>query len=487
MSLTRKQQAARELLARRRAKEQLLPFIQYTNPDYQAQWFHRVITCHLDKMVRGEVMNLMLFVPPQHGKSEIASRRFPAFYFGRNPDLKVIHASYAADLIQGMNRIIQRTIDSDEYRRVFKETTLNGRNVRTVSGSWLRNNDEFEIIGRTGRYSCAGVGGGITGKPADLGIIDDPIKGYAEAVSKAVREMVWNWYYTDFLSRTHDHTRKVLIMTRWHADDLAGRLLKSEREKWCVVKIPALCEDPDAELRLWREVEPTATKPPRNEGDALWEDRFSRQTLEDRRRLNPFLFQAVYQQDPRMKEGNLFKYEGLPIEPVAPEGTEKIVRFWDLGGSDSAKADYSVGVLMTRTSDGILWVLDVQRGQWSPNERNERIHAIAERDRAKYGSRIKTYIERGVGLAVEVTDAIVRRLAGYRVEVVSPKGDKETRADPFADQCAARNVRLVQAPWNDSYREELTLFPNDAHDDQVDATSGAFSRLVAKQTEYGVY
>jgi hypothetical protein len=135
--------------------------------------------------------------------------------------------------------------------------------------------------------------------------------------------MVWNWYFSDFLTRTHDSTRKLIIMTRWHADDLAGRLLKREASEWEVVKIPAICEDPDEEHRLLRQIQPNAKHPPRQIGDALWPERFSRQTLEDRKRLNPFLFQAVYQQDPKMREGNLFKYEGLPVVSVAPSGTNR--------------------------------------------------------------------------------------------------------------------------------------------------------------------
>lgn len=464
----------------------MLEFVRYVNPEYRPAWFHEVLCKSLDKLRCGEVKNLMVFIPPQHGKSELISRRFPAYMFGCNPDLKMVHSSYAADLIQGMNREIQRTIDSPGYRRLFPDTMLNGRNIRTVSGSWLRNNDEFEVVGRRGRYVCAGVGGGITGKPSDIGLIDDPIKGYVEAVSKAVREMVWNWYFSDFLTRTHDDTRKLIIMTRWHADDLAGRLLKREASAWEIVKIPATCEDPDEELRLLRLVNPTASRPPREIGDALWPERFSKETLEDRKRLNPFLFQAVYQQDPKMREGNLFKYEGLPVVSTAPSGTSRWVRFWDLGGSKSASADYSAGVLMTRSDDGLFWVVDVQHGQWSPNERNEHILATAARDKDRYGDRVKTYIERGVGLAVEVTDAIVKKLAGHRVEVVAPKGDKETRADPFADQCAAGNVRVIDAPWTDVYRDEMTVFPNGGHDDQVDATSGAFAQLAAKRIEYGI-
>lgn len=478
------QSAALELLRRREARRSMLAFTEYVRPAYQTNWHHRVICDALDRFVEGEIKRLMLFVPPQHGKSELVSRHLPAYMFGRNPDLKVTAASYAAELIQGMNRDVQRIMESDAYSRLFPDTSLNSKNIRTVAGSYLRNNDVFEVVGRRGAYRCAGVGGGLTGFPSDVGILDDAYKDQAEASSHARRETVWEWYTSVFLNRTHKDSRLLLTFTRWHEDDLAGRLLQLEPDAWTVISLPAVCE--------YTTEEPQPEYDPRVEGEALWPDRHPVESLEQKRNLNPRQFESTHQQRPKAREGNMFKLLGLPVQNkdgvafVAPKGEGvKRYRYWDLGGSDSSKADYSVGVLMSRTPEGIFYVEDVERGQWSPKERNERIRATAEADQIRGGvdengnplQPITTWIEKVPGLAVEVINNIVQHMAGLPVKTEMAKNDKVTRADPFADQCEAGNVRVVKADWNKAYREELTAFPNGKNDDQVDGSSGAFSKL----------
>ncbi|MBZ0293356.1 MAG: terminase family protein, partial [Anaerolineae bacterium] len=155
----------------------LLDFIRYTKPDYQVNWHHRLICNYLDRFIARDIENLMLFMPPRHGKSEIVSRRLPAYILGKMPDSEIIANSYSADLASRMNRDVQRIIDSLEYRELFPETQLFGRNVRTIAdGSYLRNSDIFEVVGKRGVYRSAGVGGGIVGMGFHYGIIDDPIK-----------------------------------------------------------------------------------------------------------------------------------------------------------------------------------------------------------------------------------------------------------------------------------------------------------------------
>ena len=170
----------------------------------------------------------------------------------------------------------------------------------------------------------------------------------------------------------------------------------------------------------------------------------------------------------------MFKLTGLPIVPAGPaEG--KRVRYWDLGGSDSTKADYTAGALLCEKS-GVFYFEDVKRGQWTPAERNEQIRTTAEADKTAYPG-IVTWIEKVPGLAVEVIDNLVKYLAGYSVRTEMAKNDKVTRADPLAAQCEAGNVRVVEGTWNTSFRNELTSFPHGTNDDQVDAASGAFSKL----------
>ncbi len=246
----------------------------------------------------------MLFTPSRHGKSETVSRRFPAYALGRDPDAQIIACSYNAGLAADMNRDVQRIIDSEEYQLLFPETRLFGKNIRTIaSGSWLRNSDVFEIVGRQGKYIGAGVGCGIVGKGFRYGIIDDPIKSRREAESETYRKHIWDWYISDFYTRRENDDAGILLtVTRWHEDDLAGRLLKQAREnpslpQWTVIRFPAVCEEED--------VHPDD---PRQVGQALWPRLFDEKALADTRELvGPRDWASMYQQRPSPAEGSVFK------------------------------------------------------------------------------------------------------------------------------------------------------------------------------------
>ena len=218
-------------------------FLGYINPTYQMEWFHKVIAEHCQMLFEGKIKNLMVFVPPQHGKSEVVSRIFPAWAFGRNPDLKIAGCSYSSDLAGQFSRSIQRTIDSQEYHDIFPDAILNGSNAHTNVRGYLRNVNVFEFVGRRGFYKAVGVGGGLTGTAVDIAIIDDPVKDAMEAYSPTYRARVWDWYNSVLTTRLHNHSKQLFIMTRWHEDDLAGRILKAEGSEWTVLRIPAICEE----------------------------------------------------------------------------------------------------------------------------------------------------------------------------------------------------------------------------------------------------
>lgn len=213
----------------------------------------------------------MVFMPPQHGKSELVSRQFPAFALGRDPDRRIISCSYNSSLATDMSRDVQKIMASPAYRALFPDSRLASDRDDEVKMA-----GKFNLVGRGGGYYAQGVGGGITGKSMDIGIIDDPIKSRAEAESETYRRSVWNWYKNDFSTRQKgDHTAIVLVMTRWHTDDLAGRLLKVAAEnpgadQWETVMFPAVCD---------------ALRPgdPRGLDEALWPGRFSRRWLEAKR------------------------------------------------------------------------------------------------------------------------------------------------------------------------------------------------------------
>jgi hypothetical protein len=254
--------------ARERARKGLLNFTLYTKPNYSVQWYHRALCRKLNDFAAGKIKRLMVFMPPRHGKSELVSRRLPAFIFGRNPNAQIIATSYAADLAFRMNRDVQRIIDDPRYGQLFPNTTLNNSNVRTVAdGSYLRNSDMFEIVGHTGVYRAAGVGGGITGMGGDFLIIDDPIKDQEQADSEVYREKVYDWYASTLYTRAEGDAGILITLTRWHEGDLAGRLLAQaatdpEADQWEVFNFPALKEGAPDEIDH-REVD-----------EALWPDKY---------------------------------------------------------------------------------------------------------------------------------------------------------------------------------------------------------------------
>lgn len=208
-------------LQKRHARQYLADFTLYTYPAYLMGWFHKEVCEALDKFLDDVLAKksprLILTAPPRHGKSELVSRRFPAFAFGRCPDLQIIATSYGADLAQRFNRDVQRIIDDDTYRTLFPETTLNSRNVKTDSrNAYIRTSDLFEIVNHKGAYRSCGVGGGITGTGADILIIDDPIKDRAEANSPTVRTNVYDWYTSTAYTRLSPGGGVIVMNTRWH-------------------------------------------------------------------------------------------------------------------------------------------------------------------------------------------------------------------------------------------------------------------------------
>ena len=242
------------------AKRGLLNFALATDSRYTANWHHELLCTYLDRFVAGEIKRLMIFMPPRHGKSELVSRKLPAYIFGRYPDTSIIATSYTADLAGRMNRDVQRIIDGDSYRLIFPKTVL------AQNRDYVRNNDMFEIVGHRGVYRAAGVGGGITGMGGNFLIVDDPHKSREEANSAAIRDRVYEWYTSTLYSRLeeiNDMGGILLTCTRWHEDDLAGRLLRLAdtdplADRWHVLNLPAIAEGalhPDD---------------PRADGEALW-------------------------------------------------------------------------------------------------------------------------------------------------------------------------------------------------------------------------
>ena len=323
--------------------------------------------------------------------------------------------------------------------------------------------DNWRIDGREGGMQTCGMGGALTGKGADLLLIDDPVKNSEEALSPTVRQKHWDWYASTADTRLEPNAVVALTMTLWHQDDLGGRILEREAAEWDVLRLPGLAEADDPLGRA--------------EGEPLWPERYGREWFEKKRKRDPFWFSALYQCRPRPREGSTFHREWFDGKTVqAPPDATARVRFWDraatLGGGD-----WTAGVRMSKGDDGLYYVEHIDRFQLAGHDRNARMRRRAVEDGLE--CRVRGEQEPGSSGKEEV-GALVLFFAGFDVAFAVSTGSKEVRAAPFASQCQAGNVRLVAGEWNRAYLDELCDFPNGSkHDDQVDGSSGAFNELAA--------
>lgn len=453
-----------------RARRSLLDFTNLTFPQYVAEPAHVLLARNLDRVVRGEIKRLMVFAPPQHGKSELVSVRLPAYWLGRRPDAPVILASYAASLAESKSRHARSIVESLEYQQVFP-------GVGTRKDSRAVNRWELAAPAR-GSMLAVGVGGPVTGHGALLGVIDDPIENWEQGQSQTIRDRIWDWWQGTFRTRIWESGAIVLIMTRWHEDDLAGRLLLDQVSRWTVLRLPALAEGQEERNENNRHLGLMAGDPDplgRVAGEALCPRRFSERALSEiRRDVGSRVWWAEYQGVPRAMEGNRFKRVWFQVVDAVLSEVKR-VRYWDKAGTESG-GTYTCGVLMARDESGIFYVEDVVRGQWSALEREAMMLQTAEIDSRRGKVIIWQEQEPGSG-GKESAEATVRNLAGYPIHSERVTGSKEVRAEPFAAQAEAGNVKLVRGVWNGAYLDEVSAFPQGRYKDQVDASSGALNKL----------
>ena len=454
-----------EELALYRARHGLLGFTCYTKPDYQVNWHHRVIARHLNLVAQGQLKRLIICQPPRTGKSELVSTRLPAFLFGVNPKTQIIAASYNATLAAKMNRTVQRVIDSPEYARVFPETQLNGSNVRsTAQGSWLRNSDEFEVVGHGGFYRSAGVGGSATGYGMTVGIIDDPVKNREEANSRVYQERVWDWYTSTFYSRLEKEGAIIVCATRWSEGDLIGRLLAQaaadpEADQWTLLTFPALCEKgkhPDD---------------PRQLDEPLWPEKYSLARMAKMKKaIGSRDWASLYQQRPAPAGGSVVKDVWWRYYDKLPQGLTDYTLSVDLTFDN--KGDFACyQVWAAKGADRYLLDMVLRRETFT-----EQLHTFAQMCAKHPQVRVKLVEKAANGAALIST--LQSKIPG--IIPVVPVGSKENRAEAVAPQIEAGNVYLptpAQAPWVGEFVSQWSYFPNGAHDDAVDSASMALRRM----------
>jgi len=435
-------------LRRREAQGSLIQFCRLTHPDYRPNWHHKVLAAKLEDVAAGRCKRLIVSMPPRHGKTELVSIRLAPWLFTQRERVSIIASTYSGDFAEELGLRSRQVMELPVYRELWPHAGLS-EDSRAMS-HWGTTSG--------GHFYAVGVLGPLTGRGADILLLDDPHKSRAEASSKTIRDSVYDWFRSTAYTRLERNGAIVIVATRWHEDDLIGRLLLEGGEPWEVVSLPAIAEAADGH----REV-----------GEALWPQKFDLTALANiKATIGELEWQALYQQRPAPLEGALFKPDAMRVIEAEPADVRRWVRAWDLGAT--ARGDPTVGVRMGEWGTRRV-VADVVRLQGSPDQVERAILAAASRD----GAGCEIHLPQDPGQAGKAqVQYLISKLAGYNVKSSPETGSKTTRAEPYASQCNVGNVDLVRAPWNRAYVEELRTFPNGAHDDQVDASSRAFAALV---------
>jgi predicted phage terminase large subunit-like protein len=447
--------AAEELLRRRLARRSLIEYCRYTWPEYETPPHIRLLAETLEAVERGEITRLIVSMPPRHGKSQLVSVAFPCWYLGRHPERSIVQAGYGESIALVHSRRARDLFVGHEMAALFPEVRY--RPERAGQESVIPQRQAAHEWGTVqgGSYYAVGVGGGLTGRGFDLGIVDDATKDAAEASSALIRENTDTWYRTAFRTRAAPNAAIIIVMTRWHEADLVGRVTGREGEGWHVLRLPALAEDNDPLGRA--------------EGEALWPERYPRHELERvREEEGPYYWASLYQQRPQSEGGNIFKAEWWRWHDVLPV-SQLTVQVWDTAFKDKATSDYSACVTLAKHATGVA-VVDVWR---------ERVE-FPDLVRA-----VKTQAEKHHPDLVAVEDAasgqpliqVLRRDTDLAIVGITPQGDKTQRARRVTGICEAGRVSLPrQAPWLHMFLDELGGFPKAAHDDIVDAFVHGLSR-----------
>ena len=451
--------AAKELLKRRQARRELLPFCQYTMPSYEAPPHLTALSDALEAMERGELKRLIVLMPPRHGKSESISLRFPCWYLAKHPEEYIVQAGYAESIALTHSRKARDIFISPEMTRLFPD--IHHRPERAGQEVIIPERQAAHEWGtkQGGSYYAVGIGGGLTGRGFNVGIIDDPVKDAEEAESQTYRDRVWDWYRTVFITRAEPGAAIIIVMTRWHQDDLVGRLLKlslkdQRADQWKVLHFPAI-----------------------KDGEALWPERYPLDVLErirsgqadkpDEPGQGSRAFESLYQGNPTIAEGQIVKREWWHFFRQRPN-FERIIHSWDTAFKDKAQNDYSVCTVWGEAQNG-YYLLDVWRDKVEFPELKRVAVALYERDLPN----LVLVEDKASG------QSLVQELQrNTRIPVLPFKVDanKVARANSVTPLIEAGKVLLPEyAPWLFDYIEELSAFPNAEHDDQVDSTTQALS------------
>jgi len=448
-------EAAVEKRKRRRARRSLLDFTAYTHPCWETGEHHKRICEHLEMVERGEIDRLMIFAPPRHSKSELASRRFPAWYLGRHPDRQIITASYGDVLATDIGADVRDLVRDPWYRNIFPNTTL--RVDTTASGRWRTN--------QGGIYVAAGIGGPIVGRGAHLAVIDDPIKSRADADSQRKRDVAWRWYMGDLITRLMPGAAVVLMMTRWHEDDLAGRAI--EAEKWTVLTLPAIeNENTPNEKALWPAWYPLKSL------------HRTKDTMAAGGRLREW--SAQYQQHPVAEQGTYIKrewfderYELSELKTINTKDHPLAIYiasdFAVTEAKEGADPDWTEHAVFGVGQDQEIYVLDWWSGRETADVWIDSLLDLVKKWKPRTWLGEAGVIRRSVEPFLKKRAR--ERRAYFRAEWVASTKDKPTRGRAFQAIASMGRIRFPRTTWAEEAINQCVGFPGAAHDDKFDALS----------------
>jgi predicted phage terminase large subunit-like protein len=457
-----KKEAAAELLRRRTARRQLAHYISFTNPHYKVSNFSKMVCAALDSFIEdvhaGKRPILVLQAPPQHGKSEIVSRKLPAYLLGRHPNLRIGAASYSDELANAMAQDVRRNIADPIHFLLFAHPQEKRRYDINRIG-------EFTAPGGSGGYLGVGVGAGLTGRPVDIGIIDDPVKNEKEALSETIKNGHWDWYQSVFTTRLSEYSGQIIMATSWAEDDLPARICNKFRgdSRLKELRFPAI-NLPD-EVGYDHEL-PTG---------ALVPELKSLEFLKEIKGLfSDYWWSAMYQQSPRALGGNVFKEEHIQyyLPKDLPKKFEKVIASWDCTFKDTDGSDYVVGQVWAK-SGANSYLLDQIRGRMSFTKTADEVKKLKDK-----WPNIREILIEDKANGPAVIDTLKGKVSG--IIPIEPDGSKLARAHAITSYWEAMNIFLPHqdiAPWITEFIRELTAFPVSANDDQVDALTQGLRRL----------
>ena len=488
---TRKE-AAKYLLKLRSAQEDFLGFVKLMSPGWDFPDFQLELIDALDRLEKGTLgcNNLLITMPPRHAKRTFATILFPAYYIARNPTRQVMSSSYNSQLAVDFGRQVKSIVEEKTITQAFPDFIL-------------RTDSRAADVWRTeagGAYFGVGVGGTTSGRPANLLIIDDPIKSREDAESMTLRNKTWNYYTSALTTRLQPQTdggppKQIIILTRWHPDDLAGRLMATEdweEGRWKHINFPAIKEQKSDRKVMRFELPATHPEYATEEATwdmksgkrqvkdtdqvALWPERFPIEELERRQRLNPREFASLYQQQPYIEGGNLLKQEWWRFYPedLKPESFPVIVIGVDTAFKKTESADYSVAVVAGLDRTGDIYIIDIVRDKWDFPELKQRLIRLNNQWRGR-GLRAMYIEDKASGQSIIQE---LKRESGLAVIPYKVVHDKVSRVNAIIPLIEGGRIFVPEASkWLDKFMDETAAFPNGMYDDQVDAMTIAIDVL----------